>query len=148
MKSDTGDIGETEEAGSEPVSGVTNGVKQEPRRFLGLARRDLSEDELATPAARRFLIAEIERLDIECDVLRATASELVDFKVANAKLAESQKKSTWNEILSFACSTLGAVGIGAAPSYFGVAALQPTAWTILVGSALLVIIAVLSKVMR
>ena len=148
MKSQVGDQAETEEAGSQPVSGPTGGLKQEPRRFLGLARRDLSEDELATPAARRFLIAEIERLDTECDALRLSASELVEFKVANATLAEAQKKAKWNEILSFACSTLGAVGIGAAPSYFSVATLQPTAWTILVGSALLVIIAVLSKVIR
>ncbi|WP_148309086.1 hypothetical protein [Sphingopyxis fribergensis] len=51
----------TEEAGSVPVSypEVEGREKQEPRGFLGIARRDLSEDELATAAARRFLIAEI-----------------------------------------------------------------------------------------
>ncbi len=148
MKPEPNDHTETEEAGSEPVARPTGGVKQEPRGFLRLAQNDLNEEELASTAARRFLIAEIERLDKECDILKSATSELLDLKVKNATLAEAQKKSRWNEVLSFACATLGAVGIGAAPSYFAAASLQQTAWTLLVGSALLVIISVLSKVMR
>ena len=56
----------TDEAGSTPTTeGVPSSaeVKESARGFLNLSRRALSEEELSTPAARRFLIFEIERLD-------------------------------------------------------------------------------------
>lgn len=140
----------TEEAGSQPLGDASNGVsaKQEPRRFLDLARRDLNEEELSSPAARRFLIAEIERLDGDCANYKATHLEFIDLKVENATLLEAQKKSRWNEILSFVCSTIGAAGIGAAPSYMTVAGLHGVGWVLAIGSAILVIVAVLSRLIK
>ena len=140
----------TEEAGSTPVGvdAAASQPKQQPRRFLDVARRDLSEEELASPAARRFLIAEIERLDDDCGELKPLRQELLTLKVENATLKEAGKKDTWKERLSFVASTIGAAGIGAAPSYIGTAATSQAGWIIAVGAALLVLVAVWSRLAK
>jgi hypothetical protein len=59
----------TEELGSTPIDAAemaAGETKEQPRGFLQAARRGLSEEELSTPAARRFLIADLERLDRLC----------------------------------------------------------------------------------
>lgn len=69
---------ETEEGGSTPIelSQAPPETKESMRSFLAQARRSLSEEELATPAARRFLIPEIERLDERCLSLDAIVVRL------------------------------------------------------------------------
>jgi hypothetical protein len=139
----------TEESGSTPIGAArVDGTKQEPRRFLDRARRDLSEEELGTPAARRFLIAEIERLDEQCAEARSTHKDYNDLRVEHAKLAEQNRQSRWNEILSFVCSTMGAVGIGAAPGYLSLEGAGQTGTVIVVGSALLIVTAVLARIFK
>lgn len=146
--SQSNDSSATEESGSTPVGSAGVQPKQQPRRFLDVAKRDLSEEELASPAARRFLIAEIERLDDECADVKAAQRELLALKVENATLRESGKKDTWKERLSFVSSTVGAAGIGAAPSFIGTAATAQAGWIIAIGAALLVIVAVWSRLAK
>jgi len=63
----------TDESGSIPIAAeevAATAAKEPARAFLQSARRNLSDDELSTPAARRFLIAELERLDQLCIELK------------------------------------------------------------------------------
>jgi hypothetical protein len=113
-------ISETEETGATPLASaeIAAGATKEPARgFLQAARRGLSENELSTPAARRFLIAEIERMDLLCVENQSIVAKYHDQRVLIATLTEAAKASRWNEILSFLCLSVGSAGLGAAPSY-------------------------------
>lgn len=110
----------TDESGSIPVPAdvaAATQAKEPARAFLQSARRNLSDEELATAAARRFLIADLERLDQECAELQSYAEKYHDQRVTIAILTADAKKSKWNEILSFVCLSVGSAGLGAAPSY-------------------------------
>jgi hypothetical protein len=105
----------TEEAGSVPVSpgtAATADIKETPRSFLVVARRNLTDEELATPAARRFLIAEIERLDQLCTEYQGIVTEYHEQRITIARLQESARPSRWVEILSSVCLAIGAAGVG------------------------------------
>lgn len=111
----------TEEAGGVEVVAPSKGdVKDLPRSFLGPARRELNEEELSAPAARRFFIAEIERLDEEVLNLRVFRDKFHETNTRLAVLEASTKPARWNELLSFVCQTVGAAGLGAAPSFISV----------------------------
>jgi len=114
----------TEDTGATPLSGeIGPGVpeaKEPARSFLQVGRKNLSEKDLSTPAARRFLIAEIERLDQQCVEHQGFVQKFHDQRVTIATLTESAKISTWKEILSGACLAVGAAGLGAAPGYFSI----------------------------
>ena len=110
----------TDEVGSIPVPAdiaAGNMAKEPARAFLQSARRNLSDEELATPAARRFLIADLERLDQTCIELRSYEEKYHDQRVTIATLNSDVKKSRWFEILSSICLSVGSAGLGAAPSY-------------------------------
>ena len=91
--------------------------KEAPRSFLLLARRNLTDDELSTPAVRRFLIAEVERLDQQCAETQGIVTEYHEQRITIAKLQESAKPTRWVEILSSVCLAVGAAGLGAATNY-------------------------------
>lgn len=110
----------TDERGSVPIPSavvVATQAKEPARAFLQLGRRTLSEDELASPAARRFLIDEMERLDQICADLKVYEGRYHDQRVEIATLTVEQRKSRWIEILSAVSLSLGSAGLGAAPSY-------------------------------
>lgn len=138
----------SDEAGSVAVIlPVGEGLeKREPRTFLGTARRDLSEEELASPAARRFLIAEIERLDDECARHKALSLENADLRVDLATLRAGQTRSRTIDFLSFMSSTLGAAGLGAAPSYFAIVGGQTVGIVVLAASVLLIASGIIARV--
>src|SRR5438046_1823242 len=111
----------TEEAGAEPVKTTAGGAtKEPPRGFLAVARRNLTEEELASPAVQRFLIAEIERLDQLCTDQESFVGRFHDQRVQIASLTEQSRRSRWNEILFALCLSIGSAGIGAAPGYFAI----------------------------
>jgi hypothetical protein len=117
------DVSATDEEGATPLSSSAITVvetKEATRGFLQVGRRNLSEEELSTPAARRFLIFEIERLDQSCSENVGFIEKYHDQRVTIASLTEAGKKSRWNEILSFICLSVGSAGLGAAPSYFAI----------------------------
>jgi len=79
----------TEETGSTPLSptiAADGETKETPRGFLSVARRNLTDEELSAPAARRFLIAEIERLDQLCTTHDGIITEYHDQRVIIARL--------------------------------------------------------------
>jgi hypothetical protein len=67
----------TEETGAVPVTpGPVDEGKELDRGFLRAARKDLTEDEAASPAGVRWLQYEAERLDKDCATNRAEFREL------------------------------------------------------------------------
>lgn len=142
-------VSETEESGSIPTPLTeTETKKDERRRFLSSAMRDLSEEELESPAARRFLIAEIQRLDNECDSSKHILNQYNDLRVETATLREKSKRDRWLELLSFVSTSVGSVGIGAAPTYMIIESAKDTGIVIAICSALLVASGILFRVLK
>lgn len=141
----------TEESGSTPVSPATalaENSKETPRGFLQAARRNLTEEDLDTPAARRFLLAEIERLDTICTDHDGLITRYHDQRVTIAELTLGSAASRKSDLLSFVCLSIGSAGIGAAPSYFGLTGGTYYGIVILIGSVVLFGAGILSKVVK
>ena len=141
----------TEDTGSVLVDNdaTEQGVsKEQPRDFLKVGRKNLNEDELASPAARRFMIAEIERLDAECVALRNMGEKFTELRVRYATLEATDRHHRWLEILSSASIAAGSAGLGAAPSYLAIDGVHGIGWTFVIGSGVLVGVGILSRVFR
>jgi hypothetical protein len=141
----------TEETGATPIALAelaASEAKEAPRAFLKAARRGLSEEELSSPAARRFLIAELERMDELCNTNQKYLEQYHDQRVVIATLTEASKVSRWNEILSFVCLSIGSAGIGAASSYLGLAGAEKYGLVIFGLSAVLVGVGVASRIWK
>jgi hypothetical protein len=141
----------TDESGSVLVAAevvAATAAKEPVRGFLQSARRDLSDEELATPAARRFPIAELERLDQLCLDLKEYERQYNNQRVTIATLTESAKVSRWNEILSFVSLSIGSAGIGAAPSYLALKDGATIGLMVLAFSIVLVLTGIASRVRR
>jgi hypothetical protein len=111
-----GATGPTDERGALPVA-VGGEVKEANSSFLEIARRNLTEEELSGPAARRFLLYEVERLDQLCAKYEPFIEKYHDQRVMIASLTEGAKTSQWIEILSSMCLAIGSAGLGAAISF-------------------------------
>jgi hypothetical protein len=139
----------TEESGSVAVTGAhVADTKESTHSFLQVARRNLREEEISTPAVGRFLIAEIERLDHFCDEHKHFVEMYHDQRVTIATLSETGKTSRWREALSIACISVGFAGLGAAPNYLAVAGAERFVWIVIGLSLVLVSIGLLSRVFK
>lgn len=132
------DISATEETGAQPVAAQGVGTKEPARGFLNVARRNLTEEELASPGVQRFLIAEIERLDQLCADHQTFVTGYHDQRVTIAILSEQTKSSRWNEILFVVCLSVGSAGIGASSNYFSIVGAWPTGVVVLALSLILI----------
>lgn len=105
------------------------------RSFLSI-KRELTDDELKSPAVQKLLIDDLERLEGE-------RGELVDYRERfyqadkrAAVLEERLKRSLSFEIISSACLVIGALLMGAVSSFWDK---QPAGWIcVLAGSALII----------
>jgi hypothetical protein len=138
----------TEEAGSIPIVVSHNETKQSPRSFLAPATRTLSEEELAAPGVRRFLISEIERLDERCATLEVLADSYHNLRVEKAVLEARLRASKWHEVLSGLCLAAGSAGIGASSRFLSIDGAHDTGIILLVVSAILVVVGIASKAMK
>lgn len=129
----------TEESGSIALPPGTIVESKEPTRaFLQSGRRNLKEEELDSPAVRRFLIAEIERLDQACSDSKEFEQKYHEQRVEIASLTEGSKRSVSREVLSTICISVGFAGLGAAPNYLWVAGVERFVW-IVIGLAVVLI---------
>jgi hypothetical protein len=141
----------TDEQGSIPSPSEEDDAappKESPRGFLQTSRRELTEEELSTPAARRFLIFEIERLDKECVDHRQYIEQYHDQRVIIATLEEKIHRSRWSEVLSTLCISAGSVGVGAVPSYLTAPNMQSYGYVILGVSSILILAGVASRIWK
>jgi len=136
---DTSKLSATEETGAVPIApgeAREGEAKDSGRPFL--TRRNLTEEEAASPAGLRWLQHDAERLDRDCAVVRkenqdlrerydALQVQLSDKRVEIERLTGSSRISLRNEILSYLCLTAGAAGLGAAPAYLSAPSTAPLA---------------------
>jgi hypothetical protein len=130
---------ETPEAELPPVSPAAS--KERPYQVEGV--RAIDEQELST-VARRFLIAEINRLVEENQQLKQFKEKYHDVDKRLAVLKETLKPFRTNEFLSSVCLATGAAGLGAAPSFLS---LNLYGWYVFVAvSGVLIVAGIAAKV--
>jgi hypothetical protein len=86
------------------------------RQSLSRIKRELTDDELKSPAVQKLLIDDLDRLDREC-------SELLDYRErfhsTDKKvgiLQEKLRRSISSEIISSSCFVVGAAALGYTPA--------------------------------
>jgi hypothetical protein len=143
-KSDLQSSSSIDEAGATPIP-LTSESKQS-RSFLATARRNLSEEELAAPGVRRFLIDEIERLDARCAELQPFNEKYHDLRVEKAVLDAKLTGSRLTDALSAVCLSAGSAAIGASSKFFEAHVLTGS---ILLGAAVVLLCAgIVAKVYK
>ena len=115
------------------------------RRSFAKMRRELSEEELSTPAVQKLLIDETERLETENRTLAEFRDNYHRADKRVAILEEERKKSVAQEIIFGVCLAVGAAALGYAPSVWSE---QPTGWIFLVFGFILIICGIASKVVK
>lgn len=142
-------LAKTDETGATPQQ---NGdiAKSDPRGFLDETRRKLTLEEAASAAGIQWFQYEIGRLDretsranAEISRLRGKNEDLIekynDKRVEVETLKGQAARSKKNEILSTLVIAAGSAGLGAAPSFFGVAEARTFAIIAMIISAMLVV---------
>jgi hypothetical protein len=107
-----------------PTEGVS-ASQQKGRRAFTNVRRELSDEELLSPAIQRMLIDDIERLEKEKFELIECREKYHEADKKASILQERVSKSITQEIVFGVCLTVGAASLGYAPSVWAV---QPTGW--------------------
>ena len=140
------------EADREPVMDPTEDItsaESKPavkgRKAFAKIRREITDDELQTPAVQRMLMDEIDRLERENLELIVFRDK---FHSANRKVAileEQAKKSRADEIIFTACIALGVGAISYAASVWSE---QPTGLVSMIFGGLLVLLGIASRVVQ
>ncbi len=115
------------------------------RRAFTNVRRELSDEELSSPAVQRMLIDDIERLEKENFDLLEYQEKFHEADKKAAILEEKLKASVTQEIAFGVCLTLGAASLAYAPSVW---TNQPTGWIAIAFGAFLIIGGIASKVVK
>jgi hypothetical protein len=134
-----------ERADQEPDDVGAAHVVPKARQSLARVRRELSEEELTSPAVQRLLIDEIERLERALSDAVVFRDAYHDVDKRSAVLETKLHQSVAGEIVFGVCLTVGAAAAGYAPAVW---AHQPTGWLALGFGGVLVIAGVISRVVQ
>lgn len=115
------------------------------RRSFAKMRRELTEDELSTPAVQKILMDDIERLESENDSLAEYKDKYHEADKLAAILKEGEKRSIAMEIVHGVGLTVGAVLVSSALSTWES---QPLGWILLICGAGLFISSIIAKVVK
>lgn len=85
------------------------------RRAFSKVRRQLSEEELSSPAVQRLLLDELDHLEQQVIELSKYIESSHELEKENAVLRERTRKSSASEIMYGVCLTVGASLIGLTP---------------------------------
>jgi hypothetical protein len=116
------------------------------RRAFRKLRRELSDEELSSPAVQRLLIDDIERLEKENGKLSDYQDSYYEAEKKSAILSEKLKTSVAQEIIFGVCLTIGAALIGLAPSLWSPD--KPHGWASIALGVILIIGGIASKVVK
>jgi hypothetical protein len=89
------------------------------RQSFNKLRRELSDEELASPAVQRLLMDEIDRLEGETGDLKEFRNKYHEADRKCAVLAEKNNITKAHEILYGVCLTMGAACLGFARTFWG-----------------------------
>jgi hypothetical protein len=115
------------------------------RRAFTNVRRELSDEELSSPAVQRMLIDDIERIEKEKNELSEYQVKFHEADKKSAILEEKVKSSVSQEVIFSVCLTVGSAALGYAPSVWST---QPTGWISIVFGVVLIIGGIASKVVK
>jgi hypothetical protein len=96
--------------------GEPRSIAPKGRQSLARVRRELSEEELTTPAVQRLLVEDNERLERERLDLLDYERRFHDVDKRVAILEEKLKKSIAGEVIFGVCLTVGAALLGFSPA--------------------------------
>ena len=86
------------------------------RQSFNKVRRELSDDELSSPAVQRLLLDDIERLEKENEKSSVYQDKYHETDKKAAVLNEKLKSNVAQDVIFGVCLTVGAALIGVAPS--------------------------------
>ncbi len=130
-----------DEAGAKPVPVPP----PKARKALAQLKRELSDEELATPGVQKMLVEELERVEEENLDLRGFQQKFYEQATQVAVLREKLKSWTCSEIISTACIAVGAAALVYVPEAWKT---QPNGWISLIFGALLTIAGIVAKAVR
>jgi hypothetical protein len=131
-----------DEAGSKPITAED---VPKSRRALSRLKRELSDDDLASPGVQKLLLDSLERIEEENAGLKSLREKYHQADKQNGVLEEKLKTSTSVEIVSMGSLAVGAAALGYAPSAW---ASQPTGWIALSFGVVLTAFGIAAKVVR
>ena len=122
----------------EPPEDRTVLLNKKGRQALSMVRRELSEEELGSPATQRMLLDELDRLEMEVGELQQFKHDFHSADKEAAVLRERLHASVARD----GCLAIGAAMLGLAPSLWPS---QPAGWIVVALGAILVVCATVSK---
>ena len=136
----------TEAVDKEPeVGGPSSQPPPKPASALSGISRDLTDEELSSPGARKLLIDRLDQAEIQIVELKDFRDRFHAADKQVAVLTEKTKREKSAEVLYGVALSVGAIFMGLAPSAWKT---QPFGWlSLLVGIALM-IGAIVSKAVR
>lgn len=140
-------MGDNERPDQEPKEaseGTTITPQKGRRAFINL-RRELSDEELASPAIQRMLIDDIERLEKEKFELSEYQEKYYEADKKAAILDEQVKKSVSQEVIFAVSLAVGAASLGYAPAVW---ANQPTGWIAIAFGLVLIAAGIASRMVK
>jgi hypothetical protein len=127
-------------AGGEPVQSPPK-----PASALSGIRRDLTDEELSTPGARKLLIDRLDQTEMQVVELKEFRDRFYTADKQVAVLMEKIKQDTAAEVLYGVVLSVGAILVGLTPSTWRT---QPFGWISLLAGVALIIVAVILKGVR
>jgi|ERR1017187_2057469 septal ring factor EnvC (AmiA/AmiB activator) len=130
-----------DDTGAKPVAEQLPKV----RKALSRLKRELSDEELATPGVQKMLVEELERVEDENNDLKNFREK---FNTADKDLAvANQKLKGWQsmEIISTGCIAVGAAALVYVPEAWKT---QPNGWIALIFGGVLTVIGIVAKAIR
>jgi hypothetical protein len=100
----------------EPAKGQAEPAASKARRSFSKIKRELTDDELSSPAVQKLLIDELERLERDCVELSDYRDRFYRSDREVGILTERLRRSLASEIISITCFVVGAAALGYAPS--------------------------------
>jgi hypothetical protein len=115
------------------------------RKALARLKRELSDEELATPGVQKMLVEELERVEEENIDLRAFREKFHEAERRVAVMDEKLKGQMSIEIISTGCIAVGAAALVYVPEAWKT---QPSGWICLVFGAVLTLVGIGAKAVR
>jgi hypothetical protein len=134
-----------EPPGPPPVPGPEPAKSKSRRKALSTLRRELSDQELLSPAVQKLLLDEIDRLEEDNTELSGYRGRFHEADKRAAILEHKSRVSAAHEIISISCITIGGAAIGYAPSVW---ATQPSGYIALAFGVVLVVCGVVAKAVK
>lgn len=109
-------------------------------------RRELNDDELASPAVQRMLIDDLESLAEESSKLKEYQDKYHTADKQAAVLEEKLKERVSQDIVFGVCLTVGAAALGYAPTIWDTK--EPSGWFAIAFGVILIVSGIASKVVK